>query len=308
MFCNQCEQTSKGKACTRLGICGKNEAVAIQQDKLVWQLRELAAVALMARDAGIVDTATDDFAFKALFSTLTNVNFDPVSLRAVQEECLERTTALAARVPGAPAPTPLAALDLRETAIDRLSDGEEVELPIYDFANERRSSETEAVDLQGGVCIVEGIHALNPELTGLVPAEDVYRIYAGLREEYAIDGRRVINTQDIRLCRRTLRDAAARGRSPEKTLAMWDRVLDGETRYIKGFKTTADFLLDTSFTYELGLISRLLGIVRRQFTLEGHNAELWDETARRFEHVVPLDLELLPADSMLREFYGSAVK
>ena len=95
MFCNQCEQTSKGKACTRLGICGKNEAVAIQQDKLVWQLRELAAVALMARDAGIVDTATDDFAFKALFSTLTNVNFDPVSLRAVQEECLERTPALA---------------------------------------------------------------------------------------------------------------------------------------------------------------------------------------------------------------------
>ena len=126
MFCNQCEQTSKGKACTRLGICGKNEAVAIQQDKLVWQLRELAAVALMARDAGIVDTATDDFAFKALFSTLTNVNFDPVSLRAVQEECLERTTALAARVPDAPAPTPLAALDLRETAIDRLSDDEDV--------------------------------------------------------------------------------------------------------------------------------------------------------------------------------------
>ena len=181
-------------------------------------------------------------------------------------------------------------------------------LPIYDFSAEKRSAEVEPIDLQGGVCIVEGIHALNPELTGLVKGDDIYRIYAGLREEYCIDGRRVINTQDIRLCRRTLRDAAARGRSPEKTLAMWDRVLDGETRYIKGFKTTADFLLDTSFTYELGLISRLLGIVRRQFTLEGHNAELWDETARRFEHVVPLDLELLPADSMLREFYGSAVK
>lgn len=73
----------------------------------------------------------------------------------------------------------------------------------------------------------------------------------------------------------------------------------------QGFKTTADFLLDTSFTYELGLISRLLGEVRRQFTLEGHNAELWDETARRFEQVNPLPLELLPADSMLCEFYGS---
>ena len=196
---------------------------------------------------------------------------------------------------------------IRQCLSDLSTTGKTV-LPIYDFTTESRSSETETLDLKGGVCIVEGIHALNPELTGLVKGDDVYRIYAGLREEYCIDGRRVINTQDIRLCRRTLRDAAARGRSPEKTLAMWDRVLDGETRYIKGFKTTADFLLDTSFTYELGLISRLLGIVRRQFTLEGHNAELWDETARRFEHVVPLDLELLPTDSMLREFYGSAVK
>ena len=178
-------------------------------------------------------------------------------------------------------------------------------LPVYDFTQEKRSAEVEPIDLQGGVCIVEGIHALNPELTELVEGSEVYRVYAGLREEYCIDGRRVINTQDIRLCRRTLRDAAARGRSPAKTLSMWDRVLDGETRYIKGFKTTADFLLDTSFTYELGLISRLLGEVRRQFTLEGHNAELWDETARRFEQVDPLPLELLPADSMLREFYGS---
>ena len=85
---------------------------------------------------------------------------------------------------------------------------------------------------------------------------------------------------------------------------MWERVLDGETRYIKGFKTTADFLLDTSFTYELGLIAQLLRQVRQQFTLEGRCAELWDETARRFENVTPMELDLLPADSMLREFYA----
>ena len=196
-------------------------------------------------------------------------------------------------------------LPLIRQCLRELSETGKTVLPIYDFTSEKRSDATEPVDLQGGVCIVEGIHALNPELTSLVPGEEVYRIYAGLREEYCIDGRRVINTQDIRLCRRTLRDAAARGRSPEKTLAMWDRVLDGETRYIKGFKTTADFLLDTSFTYEMGLIAQLLQKVRRQFVLEGHNAELWDETARRFEHVAPLPLDLLPADSMLREFYGS---
>ena len=195
-------------------------------------------------------------------------------------------------------------LPLIKQCLKDLSQTGKTTLPVYDFTQEKRSAEVEPIDLQGGVCIVEGIHALNPELTELVEGSEVYRVYAGLREEYCIDGRRVINTQDIRLCRRTLRDAAARGRSPAKTLAMWDRVLDGETRYIKGFKTTADFLLDTSFTYELGLISNLLEVVRRQFTLEGHNAELWDETARRFEHVAPLKLELLPPDSMLREFYG----
>ena len=119
---------------------------------------------------------------------------------------------------------------IRQCLSDLSTTGKTV-LPIYDFTTESRSSETETLDLKGGVCIVEGIHALNPELTGLVKGDDVYRIYAGLREEYCIDGRRVINTQDIRLCRRTLRDAAARGRSPAKTLAMWDRVLDGETVY-----------------------------------------------------------------------------
>ena len=195
---------------------------------------------------------------------------------------------------------------IRQCLSDLSTTGKTV-LPIYDFTTESRSSETETLDLKGGVCIVEGIHALNPELTGLVKGDDVYRIYAGLREEYCIDGRRIINTQDIRLCRRTLRDAAARGRSPAKTLSMWDRVLDGETRYIKGFKTTADFLLDTSFTYELGLIAKLLRPVSQRFTLEGHNAELWDETARRFEHVAPVELELLPADSMLREFYAGEI-
>ena len=198
-------------------------------------------------------------------------------------------------------------LPLIRQCLRELSETGKTTLPVYDFASESRSSATEDIDLQGGVCVVEGIHALNPELTGLVKGDDIYRIYAGLREEYCIDGRRVINTQDIRLCRRTLRDAATRGRSPDKTLAMWDRVLDGETRYIKGFKTTADFLLDTSFTYELGLIAQMLRKVLQQFQLEGHNAELWDETARRFEHVMPVSLHLLPADSMLREFYSGEV-
>ena len=107
-------------------------------------------------------------------------------------------------------------LPLIKQCLRELSETGKTTLPVYDFSAEKRSDKAEPIDLQGGVCLVEGIHALNPELTGLVKGDDIYRIYAGLREEYCIDGRRVINTQDIRLCRRTLRDAATRGRSPEK--------------------------------------------------------------------------------------------
>ena len=73
-------------------------------------------------------------------------------------------------------------LPLIKQCLHQLSETGKTELPIYDFATEQRAAAVEPIDLQGGVCIVEGIHALNPELTGLVPDDQIYRIYAGLRE------------------------------------------------------------------------------------------------------------------------------
>ena len=87
---------------------------------------------------------------------------------------------------------------IRQCLSDLSTTGKTV-LPIYDFTTESRSSETETLDLKGGVCIVEGIHALNPELTGLVKGDDVYRIYAGLREEYCIDGHEIFGADVLRV-------------------------------------------------------------------------------------------------------------
>ncbi len=98
MFCNQCEQTAKGTGCTVAGVCGKSADVAAIQDQLVYLLRRLAALGLKARAAGVADTGTDDFMAEALFSTLTNVNFDPLALRRMRTETLERAKALAARL------------------------------------------------------------------------------------------------------------------------------------------------------------------------------------------------------------------
>ena len=77
MYCNQCEQTAKGTGCTKIGVCGKNETVADMEDLLIHALTGLALFANEGRKKGIVDDDTDRFTMEAIFSTLTNVNFDP---------------------------------------------------------------------------------------------------------------------------------------------------------------------------------------------------------------------------------------
>ena len=77
MFCFQCEQTAKGEGCTKIGVCGKPSDVAALQDLLIYAVKGLAQVALEGRNVGIRDTAIDHFTCEAIFSTLTNVDFDP---------------------------------------------------------------------------------------------------------------------------------------------------------------------------------------------------------------------------------------
>ncbi len=77
MFCYQCEQTARGKACTKAGVCGKESDVAALQDLLIYALKGLSLFAVEGRKKGVVDPEVNDFTCKALFSTLTNVNFDP---------------------------------------------------------------------------------------------------------------------------------------------------------------------------------------------------------------------------------------
>jgi hydroxylamine reductase len=95
MFCNQCEQTADHNACITRTICGKSSDVADLQDLLTYFLQGLAVVAVEARKKGVVDAATDEFAAFALFSTLTNVNFDPERFVAFINETVERRDALA---------------------------------------------------------------------------------------------------------------------------------------------------------------------------------------------------------------------
>ncbi len=179
----------------------------------------------------------------------------------------------------------------------------EAEFPEFDFQSERRKEETQHIQLDGGVLVVEGIHALNPLLTDALPAGSVYKIYAGLREEYSYGGQRCLPTRDIRLARRMVRDNKFRGHSLEKTINMWPMVCAGEDQYIKSFKPYADLLLDTSFSYEICVLADY--IVEMKGTLD-HTplGEQLNDLAARFALCTRLPQSFIPPQSMLREFIG----
>ncbi|MBU2538922.1 MAG: hydroxylamine reductase, partial [Proteobacteria bacterium] len=98
MFCNQCEQTAKGTGCTVIGVCGKNEAVAGLEDLLTHAVQGLCLVATAGRKVGVVDNAVDRFTCEAIFSCLTNVDFDPSRFEDLIRKTVELREALKKKV------------------------------------------------------------------------------------------------------------------------------------------------------------------------------------------------------------------
>ena len=101
MFCYQCEQTAKGEGCEKVGVCGKSPEVAALQDLLLYAVKGLSQVALAGRKVGVVDGATDAFSSKAIFSTLTNVDFDPERFATLINETVKLRDQLKGKVEAA---------------------------------------------------------------------------------------------------------------------------------------------------------------------------------------------------------------
>ncbi len=98
MFCNQCEQTAKGTGCTKIGVCGKPDDVAALQDLLTYAVQGLSLVAVAGRKVGVMDNTTDRFTLEAIFSCLTNVDFDPSRFQSLINKTVELRDALKVKV------------------------------------------------------------------------------------------------------------------------------------------------------------------------------------------------------------------
>jgi uridine kinase len=203
----------------------------------------------------------------------------------------------------------LYALDLERfnNDLQGLIDGKKVALPTYDFKSGSRVETGKTLQLTPRtVLILEGIHALNPELTASICEEQKFRIYASALTSLSIDDHNCIPTTDNRLLRRIVRDAKTRGVSPKDTIARWESVRRGEDRWIFPFQENADAMFNSSLLFELAVIRDYAIPVLRSVP---RNCPEYAEAARllKFLHYFrSLPEKEIPPTSLLREFLGGS--
>lgn len=198
-------------------------------------------------------------------------------------------------------------LDLLNEQFNALFRGEEVELPKYDFPSGKSVKSGKKLKLEpNNVLVVEGIHALNPELTAHVPEEQIFRVYASALTTILLDNHNYIPTTDNRLLRRIIRDYKYRGVSAQETIRRWPSVRSGENRWIFPFQENADAMLNTAMLYELSVLKMQAEPLLQQVP---ENCEEFAEAYRLLKflkYFKGIPYNNLPPTSLLREFLGGS--
>ena len=203
----------------------------------------------------------------------------------------------------------LYALDLEffNAQLQALLNGEEVELPRFNFNTGIREMSGKRLRLdENMILILEGIHALNPELTPQIPAESKFMIYVSALTTILLDNHNYIPTTDNRLLRRIIRDFKYRGYSAEETISRWPSVRAGEEKWIFPFQENADVMFNSALLFELAIIKDYAEPILRKVS---NNRPEYSEAyrLRKFlEFFVPLQDKELPPTSLLREFLGGS--
>ena len=198
-------------------------------------------------------------------------------------------------------------LDLINEQFNALFRGEEVELPKYDFQSGKSKKSGNRLKMNdNNVLVVEGIHALNPELTAHIPQEQIFRVYASALTTILLDNHNYIPTTDNRLLRRIIRDYKYRGVSAQETIHRWPSVRAGENKWIFPFQENADAMLNTAMLYELAVIKTQAEPLLQQVP---ENCEEYAEAYRLLKflkYFKGIPYNNLPPTSLLREFLGGS--
>jgi len=191
--------------------------------------------------------------------------------------------------------------------VKNLIAGDEVQLPNFDFKSGISSPGDFIRLLPGQIIILEGIHGLNPELLPTIPAKQTFRIYVSALTQLNLDAHNRVSTTDTRLIRRIVRDARERGYSAQDTIHRWESVRRGEKRYIFQHQGNADSIFNSALVYELSALKALAEPLLRQVSFGTPEHIESKRLLSLLEWFRPLDVDLIPDNSLLREFMGYSI-
>jgi uridine kinase len=191
--------------------------------------------------------------------------------------------------------------------VTRLIAGEKVQLRHYNFKTGINEPGEYVQLVPGQMVILEGIHGLNPKLLEDFPPERTYRIYVSCLTQLNLDRHNRISTTDTRELRRILRDARDRGYSAQQTIGHWEMVRRGEKHHIFPYQENADVMFNSALAYELTALKPLVEPLLRQVP---YGSKEYIEAKRLLKFLqwfLPIEQNLIPDDSILREFIGDSI-
>lgn len=198
-------------------------------------------------------------------------------------------------------------IPLLTSQINALLAGEEIELPRFNFQSGKSEKSGRHVKLlPQHILVLEGIHALNPQLTAAIPDERKFKIYASALTSILLDDHNYIPTTDNRLLRRIVRDYKYRGYSATETIRRWPSVREGEVKWIFPYQENADVMFNSALLFELSALrQQALPLLEQVPECEPEYSEAY--RLRKFLHYIqPISSDGLPPTSLLREFLGGS--
>ena len=182
-------------------------------------------------------------------------------------------------------------------------------IPVYDFQKRKRAAREIPIDIgSDGIAVVEGLHALNPELTKNCGSDGALKVYISVLSQIVDEsGKKLLSSRDLRLIRRLSRDSIYRNTSAENNLKLWKDVIAGEDKYLVPFKETAGFKFGTFHTFEPGLFS---ATIQKLFAGIGEDTP-FKEKAEHISKVLSgftaVPAALVPQESLIREFIDGGI-
>ncbi len=199
-------------------------------------------------------------------------------------------------------------IPLFEECLQLLLSGQTAFMPRFNFKTGRREEERDPLLVgEDQPILVEGIHGLNPLLTGHLPKDMIFRIYVSALTCVNLDHHNRIRTTDVRLLRRIVRDFQFRGTTPDATLSMWESVRRGEDRWIFPYQEEADAMFNTALHYELPVLKAMAYDLLKVIEPENPNYLLSRRLLKTLHYLAPMpkdSLDEVPPLSILREFVG----